>query len=498
MFAKVITGLTLANEVADTLFPHINGSRFRGDVSFTATMRALMYKRVQKEESIRVDAGRSRYTKEDISGVRPSGCVSSFLSGSRIFTDHGVLHVHSFDSSEESNDACFHAIDNGGMAEMSGYTEMKDMSVFMGQKKIKARFFINLEKNNTLIFIDRLDLKKWHLLQAFIPRYFPAYFESAPLEEDERKLLKSLTTRYDPEYEKQIEEFAKRFDFRTQAIRNKLSGFELHFERENLEKVRSNIAYARDEIKSLNERFKECYKKISDLTTKELGLIEKLRSSSENEGEDTEFMEYFLCNKALHLLDVYGSSISFIVKTTISNFDPEVFDAAINKRGSFFYRSYDTHRRYPNEEMTDDRIKRLMLAIFRDEKLKLRVCAAFRLDFGNGEYMGYESYDFPREIIADHTPNQHIQKYGCFGNNGIYVREAMLDRDYVRAVAQCCAVAANINFTEANTCTYFMQEICAVDAGRIIQMPDGSTMTPLDAVKWLEEQEGKREESEHE
>ena len=45
MFAKEITGLTLANEVAATLFPNIGGSNFRYDVSFTATLRALMYKR---------------------------------------------------------------------------------------------------------------------------------------------------------------------------------------------------------------------------------------------------------------------------------------------------------------------------------------------------------------------------------------------------------------------------------------------------------------------
>lgn len=70
----------------------------------------------------------------------------------------------------------------------------------------------------------------------------------------------------------------------------------------------------------------------------------------------------------------------------------------------------------------------------------------------------------------------------------------MLDRDYVNAVALCCASATNINFTEPNTGTFFMQKICANDVGRIIEMPDGSTMTPLDAVKWLEDQDAKKQE----
>ena len=67
-------------------------------------------------------------------------------------------------------------------------------------------------------------------------------------------------------------------------------------------------------------------------------------------------------------------------------------------------------------------------------------------------------------------------------------------------MSACCSSATNINFTEPNTGTFFMQKICAPDVGRIIQMPDGSTMTPVNAVKWLEEQEAakKTKEVKHE
>ena len=74
----------------------------------------------------------------------------------------------------------------------------------------------------------------------------------------------------------------------------------------------------------------------------------------------------------------------------------------------------------------------------------------------------------------------------------------MVNRDYVAAVSNCCASATNANFTEANTGTFFMQKICANDVGKIIQMPDGSTATPLDAVKWLEAQDAEKQKKKEE
>lgn len=52
--------------------------------------------------------------------------------------------------------------------------------------------------------------------------------------------------------------------------------------------------------------------------------------------------------------------------------------------------------------------------------------------------------------------------------------------------------------SEANTGTFFMQKICANDVGKIIQMPDGSTATPLDAVRWLEAQDAEKQKEKEE
>lgn len=492
MFTREITGLTLTNQVANALFQNITGDMFRYDVSFVATLRALMYERVPKEESISVCRSSSIHSAVEIRAASPKDCIRAFLSSSSILRgDSGIIHIHSFDNEPAQNEASFEAVDAALTAVLEEFVPMLDMTKFLEQKKINARFFVSEQSNSTLIFIERLDVKKWHLLQSFIPRYFPRYFKEHPLQADEQRLLKSLTIRYAPDYEEQIEEYAKRFDFRTQAIRDQLKGFELRFERDRLQSVRNEIRSVNNNLDTLRLQFQDYYQRLGDLTTTELGLIEKI---NRGDGEkDSEFLEYFLCNKTLNLVRVSGSMVEFVVATTLSNFDPDVFDSAIHSRRSFFYRHYETDSKYENREMTDDRIERLMTAVFAEEKLKIRVCAAYRLDFGTGSYTGIRNYNYPTEIIRDHTPNQHIHHYACLGNNERPIYDAMRRRDYVSALAACCASATNINLAESNTGTFFMERIFADNAGRIIQMPDGSTMTPLDAVKWLEEQDAKKE-----
>lgn len=500
MFNKEISGLTLTKQVADSLFQNICGARFRGDVSFLATLRALMHQRVPEGESISLLVNSSRYGVAEIVGSDPKDCVRAYLRNTLILAGEcGVLNIHSFEGSEEANTACFTTLDNGGVEKlMGGFTSLPDVNKWLEQHgKVRARVFLNHERKCVLIFVERLDMKRWHLLQSLLPRYFPWYVEENPFNEEEVSLLRSLTRRYAPEYEERIEEFAKKFDFRTQAVRNALRGFETRFEQDRLVNVRNQIRSMNNNIENLHQQFANYYQQLADLTTQELGLIEKINRGGND--EDSEFLEYFLCNKSLNIVSVSGSEIEFIVTTVISSFDPDLFESTINKVGqSFFYRHYQTGHRYENREMTDERIRRLMIAIFQDEIMKLRVCAAYRLDFGHGNYRGLKNYTYPADILRDHTPNQHIQYYACLGNNEPHIRKAMLSRDYVAAVSNCCASATNINLTEANTGTFFMEKICANNVGRIIQMPDGTTATPLDAVKWLEEQDATQKKEEEE
>ena len=497
MFTKEIYGLTLANAVADAMFPNISGVKYRNDESFTATLRALMHERVPAGGSIKLERTASRYNEREIKNHEAETIIrASLRAGDILDNQRGILRVHSFEGTAEDNTAMFDLLDNDALSKvLSGYVVVPEIAKFLEQKKLRARFYVNTEDYSAIVFIERIEIKKWHLLQSFLPRYFPTLFNDKPLTDDELKLLKSLTNRYAPAYEDCIEEITARFDFRTTQIRNVLTGFETHVERQKLLSVKQEIESVQYRIDDFRVRFQQYYQDLERLRITELGLIEKLnRGNNDNDG-DSELVEYFLCNKSLNLVSARNGLIEFIVSTVISNYDPDLFESIIKNRNSFFFQDcYDNYgRKYENKELTDDRIELLMRAIFETQQLKLRVCAVYYLNFETGDYGARRGYEYPTSILKTHTPNQHIQHYACLGNNERIISEAMLNRDYIAAISACCASAGNMNMSESNTGTFFMTEICSNNPGKIIQMPDGTCMTPLDAVKWLEEQNATKE-----
>lgn len=498
MFTKPITSLKMAGpDIAETLFQNIKGCRYQDDVSFTATLRALLSSRLRADEHLILEISASTYSRASVSGATQKDCIWAFLKDGKFLGDPaGTLHIHNFCGDEDGNTACFEILDKQNLSNLEkfrGFVPLDDIAQFLNQKKIRSRFYINDEKHSALIFVENLDLKRWHLLQSLIPRYFPSWFKDNPINETETALLKSLTNRYAPSYEEVIDKIAGQFDFRTQFLKTSLTGFENNFERRKLNDIRIRIKNCQNHIESLQQNINSYFAQMEEYTVTELGLCEKLK-----QGGESEVLDYFLCNKSLELVSAYGGEITFIVNTVISSFDPDLFDSIIQRDHSFFYQHYETGEGYGNPDFTDERIKKLMMAIFHDELLKLRVCAAYRLNFENSGYEGIRHYAYPADVLADHTPNQHIDYYACLGNNRQVVGEAMRRKDYIAAISACCSSATNINLTESNTGTFFMQKILAKNAGKIIQMPDGSTMTPIDAVKWLEANEAKEEETTHE
>lgn len=496
MFSKEISCLTLTSGIASAMFPNITGDHFGRDESFLATLRALLYNRVPEDEAVHLFFQQSIYSSGQLEGSRPRDCVRAFLRGSPVASvGQGILHIHSFAVDNNSVKACMEALDSGIQDAISGYTPLDDVSSWiMANGKFDTRIYINTELRNTLIFTGPLNMKRWHLLEALVPRYFPWYTDKAPLTQEEIALLKTLTKGNAQEYDERIQEFAGKFDFRTHLIRSKLAGFETWSDRRILQDVRREIREVNLSMEDLNQRFSQLYRNFNDLNAKEMGLVEKINGGSGD--ENSELMDYFLLNKSLTLMNVSDGEIEFVVATTMSNFDPDAAESMIRNRQGYFYRTYETRETFSNEEMTDDRIERLLRGIFEDETIKLRICAAYSLNFFNGNFRGIEGYTFPREIAKGYTPNQHIQRYHCLGDNTTYIRQAMVQNDYVGAVEACVASAKSVNVFEGVTCGLMFEQVFSNSAGKIIEMPDGSNKTPLEAVLWLEEQDKENVENE--
>lgn len=484
MFSKEITGLTLTNEIASCLFQNISGDNFRDDESFVATLRALLYSRVPKEESITLRYHTSRYDTGSLDGTTPGDCVRAFLRDTPVMKGgRGILLIHSFEGTDEGNTGSLRMLEEGVPKTLAGYKLLADLSSWLeSEPKIRAKVYVNEEQRNTIVFTEKMSMKRWHMLASLISRYFPWYFDKNPMTDEEVEIVKTLTKRYAPNFEAKIQEFAKRFDFRSQIIRNKLTGFETQFDRRKLESVRTQITNTDRQIQELENRFSSYYKQMNDLRVQESGLLDKINGVGE---ESSELLDYFLCNNTLQLMSVYDGQIEFVVTTTVANFDPDSAEAIIANNRSYIYGSIR------NEELTKARVKRLMTEVFLKETMKIRICAAYRLNFDNGTYAGISGYEFPRDIIMDHTPNQHIQGYHCLGGNEATIRSSMRSHDYVGAVAACVQSAKSVNIQESATTGRMMDELFSNRIGKVIEMPDGSTKTPLEAVLWLEEQDVK-------
>lgn len=506
MFTKAVNDLRLTSDTADQLFANIqtNGPRHNPyDKSFLATLRAIMHKRLPSGESICLQYTQSTYKRDAYTGIRRDTCFDAIFQSAGVASSaHGCLHVHNAHAATHTdNEAAFEIIDrNIGTALNNKFVALLDVAGFIEQTTHKnARVFISEEYKSTLVVMEDMEMREWHLLQSLLPRYFPWYMEGRPLDKEETALLKSLTRRYAPEYTRRIEEIADGMDFRPAEIRAKIGSFERDLERKRLDAIQNAIQNYENHMDALRRQLADYFTALDRARATEAGLRVKINSMVEG----GELLDYVLGNRGIDIISASNGTIEFVVNTVISSFDPDLAARMLDRFGtSFFYRSCYYGTAYENRGLTDERIRRLMRAIFLDEIMQLRVCAAFRMDCGRATLAALRGYNFSAKTLADHTPNQHIQRYSCLGNNERPILEAMARKDYVGAMILCCASAANMNLTEANTGTYFMEQICANGVGKIIQMPDGSTATPLEAVRWLEQQdaqkENKKEEGAHE
>ena len=80
MFSKELENLTLANSIANNLFSNITANRFGIDRSFSATLRALLRKRLPEGQSVKVTLVPLIHSIDPLSSASPDACMRSFMN----------------------------------------------------------------------------------------------------------------------------------------------------------------------------------------------------------------------------------------------------------------------------------------------------------------------------------------------------------------------------------------------------------------------------------
>ena len=144
-----------------------------------------------------------------------------------------------------------------------------------------------------------------------------------------------------------------------------------------------------------------------------------------------------------------------------------------------------------------EKMQKLMQEIFVSEnpRLRIRFCAAYRFDL-NGS-VSAQTGDFSDYTFDGYMPNTHIDRYHCMGNYSRTINELLRKRNYIGALEQCIASCKSLNFGDSAVMGEFMRTMWSNNTvSRCIELPDGRVVKPNEAIRWLDEQEAKNEQTE--
>lgn len=485
MFNKVIERTPFVSDIANDLFSNITGVPLNRDQSFVSTMRALLMDRAH-DDFVNMSLSESNYDAETVEEASSETVFYTTVKLGQTPKNTNALIIHSL--GDRGMAAIFSKFDNDFCSNHPDFHELSDLRQFVS-KYMAARFYISESARKTIILVGEIDTRKYHFLQALLPRYFPWYFQDAPVTDEEKNLLAALTNRYAVEYERIIGKLAEKVDFRSSIIKTVLGGFEQNARSQQLRNVKIDLQNNQTRIEQNMSSYQLLIRQRDDLNIRYAGLQAIINGQKNC---DSELIEYFTCNKNLTPLATSGMSFSFIVKCYLDSFDPEMYETMSRNECSHLYCGY--HHPSGFDALAD---KKLFLdAIFSEEPvLKVRICAYYEVD-ARGEVSSRSGYRYPDDC-DDRIPNPHLHYFNCLGNHSRYIRDCLIQGDTVRAVEQCVSSAKSLNIGEGATACRFIGDLMS-SLKRIIELPDGSCVTSAEALRWLKQRDSgdKKEEEE--
>lgn len=469
MFSRVINDTDFTKPYADEVFPNIRGSAYEGDVSFLATLRAVLGRRMKEDDSLEFNVI-TVTAEESISAV-----VATLLP---LRNQFAIVDLSTMP--EEKREESLAYICGDFCKENSGFTLLTTLKKFYeDHSSLKAAPVINPTTRQSFIFVDSLDLSKYHFLQIGITNLLPWFFEARLRMNDAYyKLLHAMGDRDPEKYLEPLSDIADMYEetFREPKLRDALGGFEHQYERKRLETISSQIGTYTAQLVSLQNQYNQTLKVRGDLQANYEALECKLSKVSDGDGE---VFDFFLHSRNLHLEEVKDDRITFAVTTYASNYDPDAIDRVISNPDSYFWGNSVSSGTILTEQQRID----LVRALFIDETLRLRLCSCYDVQNHGGVY-ARDGYKYSSKFNG-YMPNPHIQYHGCLGSYPPRINECLERWDYVGAIATCIASAGSINFMDSVVSRELFRDLFSKNCKACIELPEGTVVTPKKAVEWL-------------
>lgn len=483
MFTKSIQSCSFVSGQANEAFANrITGPAYNSDLSFLAILRALLSKRIADEDRVEYT---SCTFESDSANLAAN--MDSLLRAMYVNRNAESIDIRIASGGEEERKRFFDRIDDRKELH-EVYRELVDIRAYFA-RSMNVRFFISAELRKTIIIVENLNMRRFHLLCALIPRYIPWFFEEHQVDDFEASLLHSMHDKSHEKFEELIEEAYRRSDIRDLIIRNMIGGFEKRSRQIEIDNVSEQIESTHVNIEDNVRRYQSLIDTLDDLNIRLLGLRSALASTSGS----SELVDYFKANKSLVPVNTEGSNIRFIVNTHLDMVDPEMYESIINNNYSYLNESGLIHG-----EFSDPSDRKLLLdALFSSEPtLRVKVCAYYNLDI-RGNVGSMTRYGFPDEC-KDRIPNPHLHYHNCLGDYRRHITATLNRGNTIGAIEQCIASAKSMNINEEPTARSFMRDLMENYRNtKVIEMPDKTSVTPIEALKWLKEQKEEAANSEH-
>ena len=479
MFNTRISNTAFTTEAANAFFgDKIFGAPYDGDLSLLSTLRALLFRRMGKDDSLYTSIVSWAMSSQRQANYSNEQLLNSVRS--RFTPESNEFRVCSFNSDDRAgNDKLYELTNDHFATPDNGWVKLDAITQFC-KKKFDVLCFINEQKKSTVFVLKELTLRKLHYIQVAALTAMPWYFNVTggdKVNEKEVALLNAICADTPDGYIHALEDIAAEFDFETEFVRGSLSKIETAYERERVNAVRQEIEELMRKIGEYQGYINTYLRSMNDRNIELLGLETKIANG---DGESV-LSEYFICNKHLKLDQVSGTEIYFHVNDYLTYYDEDMAQNFIDSARSVIYNSIAADRR--------EDAKRLATAVFIDGEIKIRMCAAYMLDIRGG-FDGCSGYNF-RGDDSSRIPNTHINNYSCLGSYQSTINERMKARDFIGALEQMMASAKSLNFADGVVISRFFRDLYNGVGGKCFELEDGTTMNLEEVFAYLKEREEK-------
>ena len=476
MFGQKVVGTPFTNSSASDFFRNVIYERNSGaDDSFITTLRALLYQRIG-DNKIKVSYSSSKYSKNEAENSTVGQLVRYMLSEDpREAKDK--IYVHGINGESPDRNANLKRIKERFVRSFSGFERVQKVTDFF-RKSFPVVCFVNPITRTTVLFIDKITLRKFHAIQSAAFAFLPWYFNPENgVTQDELDLIQSLQEKTPDKYNEVINRMFSAIDIRSALIKRGLKGFEANYDRRAIDRLESENRNDNDYINRYMRDIATRSKNVRDRMFRITALSERINNTQD------ELMEYFIHNKNLDMVSVRDSVVTFMIRGQILYFDEENAKRCIKNKRSFIY-EYNS-----GSSITDQDYQLLMTAIFVEQTLRINVISQFALSLENG-VSPVSHFGVDDGVYSDFTVNPHIYHFGCLGGNEKVIAENIREGNTIGAIEQCCASNSSLNFSDSTVMRRFMATLCGANSinNKCIQLPTGEVTTPKGAIEWLKQQ----------